>query len=113
KRKLYIPLAFLIVVFTILSIWQAKQYKNGVLTSETVTAEYYFASFFDLYQNPENKKLLAFSHYDVYTQPNYVLPDGYTRTKTIALEIDSTAQNMEGIEFPKGFSIPYRDLCNE
>ncbi len=112
RRKLYIPLAFLIVSFTLLSIWQAKQYKNGVLTSETVTADYYFASFFDLYQNPENLDLLAFSHYDVYTQPNYRLPEGYILTKTKHLEIEEQMQNLEGKEFSQGFSVPYQDLCD-
>ena len=112
KGRFYIPLAFLIVGFTGLSIWQKKQYDNGVLTGETVTADYYFASFFDLYQNPENRDLLAFSHYDIYVQPNYGLPDGYELTNTVELVVDKESQNITGNEWPKGFSIPYNDLSD-
>ena len=111
KNKFSFLPAILIPLFVILSIWQTRQYHNGVLNGETVTADYYFASFFDLHQNPENKDLLAFSHYDIYLQPNYGLPDGYKLVKTVDLEVDQVSQSLEGNEWPKGFSIPFKDLC--
>src|SRR5690606_4266944 len=77
RKKLSFLPAVLIPLFVVLSIWQTRQYYNGALNGETVTAKYYFASFFDLHQNPENIDLLAFSHYDIYLQGNYGLPDGY------------------------------------
>ncbi|NEN25264.1 glycosyltransferase family 39 protein [Cryomorpha ignava] len=112
KHKFSFLPAILIPVFVVLSIWQTKQFHNGVLTGETVTADYYFASFFDLYQNPENKDLLGFSHYDIYMQPNYNLPDGYELANTVELAVDEENQNLAGNEWPKGFSIPYKDLSD-
>ena len=110
KHKLSFLPAILIPLFVVLSIWQTKQYHNGVLNDERVTADYYFASFFDLYQNPENIDLLAFSHYDIYLQENYELPDGYKLVKTIELQVEQENQNLEGNEWSKGFSIPYKDV---
>jgi len=111
KRKLYVPVAILIVGFTALSVWQTKQYHNGVLNGDTVTADYYFASFFDLNQDPENRELLAFSHYDVYIQPNYGLPEGYVRDKLIELNIEGQNQNLTGKEYSQKFDLRYNDLC--
>lgn len=113
KNKFSFLPAILIPLFVVLSIWQTKQYHNGALNGQTVTADYYFASFFDLYQNPENKDLLAFSHYDTYLQENYELPDGYERVHTVELEVDPDSQNLEGNEWSEGFSIPYKDLSED
>src|SRR5690606_35539546 len=93
KRKLSFLPAILIPLFLLLSIWQTRQYHNGVLTGETVTADYYFASFFDLHPNPENEDLRAFSHYDIYMQPNYSIPDGYESTSITDLKIKEEDQN--------------------
>lgn len=112
RRKLSFLPAILIPAFFVLNIWQTKQYHNGVLNGDTVTAEYYFASFFDLHQNPENRDLLGFSHYEVYTQPNYGLPDGYELVKTVDQNVAPEAQNLEGNEWPQGFSIAYNDLID-
>lgn len=110
KQKFSFIPAILIPVFVVLSIWQTNQYHNGVLTGETVTSDYYFASFFDLQPDPEKRDLLAFSHYDILIQPNYGLPDGYELVKTITLPVEQESQNLAGNEWPKGFSIPYNEL---
>lgn len=110
RNKFSLVLRGVLPALTLLSIWQTHQYKAGVLTAETVTAKYYFASFFDNKMDPEKEHLLDFNRYDVYTQPNYGLPENYIRIKEFQKDFDPIS--IEGVEFVNGFKIAYRDLCD-
>lgn len=112
RRKFSVILGVLIPALVVLSFWQSRQYKNGVITADTVTVKYYFASFFDSKMDPDKKPLLAFNRHDVYTQPNYGLPDGYELVTSLELEIEPKNQSLSGKEFSPGFKIPYKDLCD-
>ena len=110
-RKLSRVLGVLIPALVFLSFWQSKQYKNGVITSDTVTAKYYFASFLDSKMDPAKKHLLAFNRYDVYMHPNYGLPVGYELVNSF--EMDIGEMNLAGAGFSPGFKMAYQDLCDE
>lgn len=112
RGKLFVPTAILIIGFTGLSIWQTYQYKKGVLNGDTVTPEYYFASFFDSHFDPDKKELMGFDHYDIYINPNYGLPEGYELTKTEEMDIPEDRQNTDGREYFPYFKIKYRDLTD-
>lgn len=109
--KLSSGLRVLIPLLVVLSIWQSTQYKNGVLTSDTVTADYYFSSFFDSEMDPTKKHLLGFNRFDVYAQPNYGLPDGFDLVQTFELNLGETSLN--DMDFTPGFKMAYQDLCEE
>lgn len=112
RGKFQVPLGGVIVCFFVLSIWQTWQFHNGILNGQTVTAEYYFASFFDSRPNPENRDLLGINPYEFYGQPNYGLPGGYDVTKTRYMEMGEGDRHMEGREYFPSFKIPFRDFCD-
>lgn len=111
RRKLHLPLAILIFALTVLSVWQTRQFHKGVFNGQTVTAEYYFASFFDLYPDPEKRKLLSINRFDYHhSGENYKLPDGYVLKETMGIEMGEN-ENMEGREYFPGYKIPYHEFC--
>lgn len=105
------PIALVMVCFFVLSIWQTKQAKSGVIPAETNTSAYYFASFFDSKPDSTKVHLQAFNRFDYYTQPNYSLPEGLKRTKSIEIIIPEIASDLENKEFiPELFRVNYDDL---
>ncbi len=112
RKKLHPPLKVLILAFVVLSMWQTKQFKNGVLNGQTVTSEYYFESFFDPYPDPEKRALLSINRFDYHhSEENYALPEGYVLAKTIDIDMGEN-QNMDGREYFPGYKIPYREFCD-
>ncbi len=113
RGRLHLVLGILISFFFVLSIWQTFQYKNRVLTGETVTPRYYFASFFDLHPNPKHQHLLAFDLYDWVINSDHSLPDGYVLTQSKTLDVDNAESSLEGREFFTGFNMRYKDISDK
>lgn len=113
RRKFHVLIGFLISVFFVLSIWQTIQFKNHVLTGETITPKYYLASFLDLHPNPKHLPLLAFDQYDWVINSNHELPDGYILSQSRTLDVDAAESNLDGREFFTAFSMRYKDLTDK
>ena len=102
--------AGLLVIFTGLNWWQATQFINGVWTGDTVTAKYYFASFTDLYPDPEKEKYRSINRYAYEMDMPSEVPDGYERV-AVHRVLGDTVPEMEGVYFSKAFKMPFEVLC--
>jgi hypothetical protein len=104
-------LKFIIPLLVALSQWQSYQTMRGVFTSNTVTPEYYLASFFDAVPDSTKKHLLAFSHDEFFEKGIQSIPKGYEFVGEFVVSSPNEIIPLKGRRFTDGFRIPFKELC--
>lgn len=98
-----------LVLATVLNLWQATQYLNGVRPTDRMTRSYYFASFFDRYADPSKQDLLEVDRYALDLSGMDTIPEGYTLLRSI--DVIAQPEMLEGQGFSSLFKVPYEELC--